>query len=122
MGSGQDLLNEPVPPFAGQRRLLGRWDGGADRRARERRPGGDVRAATVQVWGRGEGVEARAIGGLWSPAASRSPGLSSIGAYELVADFWDVRNYSSPRLMQDFYAGLVASEKPGQSYAPRSPG
>jgi CHAT domain-containing protein/Tfp pilus assembly protein PilF len=37
------------------------------------------------------------------------------GAHEVIAGLWDVNDYSSPRLMQDFYAGLAASEKPAQS-------
>jgi CHAT domain-containing protein/tetratricopeptide (TPR) repeat protein len=37
------------------------------------------------------------------------------GAHEVVAGLWDVSDYSSPRLMQDFYAGLAASGNPTES-------
>jgi CHAT domain-containing protein/Tfp pilus assembly protein PilF len=37
------------------------------------------------------------------------------GAHDVIAGLWDVSDYSSPRLMQDFYAGLAASKEPSQS-------
>jgi CHAT domain-containing protein len=37
------------------------------------------------------------------------------GARNVIAGLWDVSDYSSPKLMQDFYAGLAASKEPSQS-------
>ena len=37
------------------------------------------------------------------------------GAHGVVAGLWDVSDYASPRLMQDLYAGLAASQRPADA-------
>lgn len=37
------------------------------------------------------------------------------GAHGVIAGLWDVSDYSSPRLMQDLYAGLAASKSPADA-------
>ena len=37
------------------------------------------------------------------------------GAHGVIAGLWDVSDYSSPRLMRDLYAGLVASQTPADA-------
>jgi CHAT domain-containing protein/predicted negative regulator of RcsB-dependent stress response len=37
------------------------------------------------------------------------------GAHGVIAGLWDVSDYASPRLMQDLYAGLAASQRPADA-------